>query len=137
MINTRLILAKIITQGKSEEAIQNHGNGYKTVCTSSVLRYFRVYRSDFRYSQTSDDVVKILRRKGFTVRSRFSSIKRGSTVGSVRKQLKKRTEEGLGYLIQVEGHMLLLDINGQTIVDTDERLRDKRKIKAIYLAQRG
>ena len=34
-------------------------------------------------------------------------------------------------MIRVKGHALLLDYNGNTIVDTDSRVRDRRKVLDI------
>jgi hypothetical protein len=53
-------------------------------------------------------------------------------VGSVRAKLAQHSEGALSYVIRVDGHVLLLDHTGQTIIDTDARQRDKRKIINIY-----
>ena len=85
----------------------------------------------FKYSQTCIDVVSILRRKGFSVRSRLSSIAKGSTVGGVKRQGLERGT----YLIHVDGHVLLINEN-MTLVDTDSRVIDRRKIKKIWLVKK-
>jgi hypothetical protein len=52
------------------------------------------------------------------------------TVGSVRKEIASYTDytEDTMYLIQVMGHVLLLNSNGQTVVDTSPRKVDRRKV---------
>jgi hypothetical protein len=42
----------------------------------------------------------------------------------------------IAYVIRVEGHVLMIDRNGKTLVDTAPRKRDKRKvldITGVYL----
>ena len=128
-VSIRQIRAKRIIKG-NPHLEKAHNKGLKTACTSACLKYFGIELNEYHYSQTLADVINILRRKGFSVRSRFSSIRKRSTVGSVRKQLEKF---GVGtYLIRVDGHVLLLNESGETIVDTDSRKRDRRKILNIY-----
>jgi len=114
----------------TEDLARLHNGGIKTACTSACLTYFGIDQDQYRYSQFLSDMLSILRRKGFNCRSRKSSIKPGSTIGSVRGQLKKL---GYGiYLVNVSGHVLLMDQNGKTIIDTDPRKRDRRRIIKIY-----
>ncbi len=128
MINRKEIAKKIINGSETKAEI--HNGGMKTACTSQCLAYFGIGLDDFRYSQYLKDVLSILRRHGHSCRSRKSSIKKGSTVGSVRRQLSK-LGKGI-YLIRVDGHVMLLDETGRTVVDTDPRKRDRRKILNIY-----
>jgi hypothetical protein len=121
--------AKTVVKGR-EDLYKAHNGGKKTGCTSACLAYFGIGLSDYRYSQTCTDVVNVLRRKGYTVRSRLSSVKRGSTVGGLRKQLAK-LGKGI-YLVRVPGHVLLLNEKGETVVDTDSRKRDRRKVDRLY-----
>lgn len=128
MVDRKQVASRVVKGNKRLSKV--HNGGYKTCCTSACLAHFGIDLNGFRYSQYTKDVVAILRRKGYTVRSRLSSVKRGSTVGSVRKQLSK-LERGV-YLVEVKAHVLLLNHDGKTIVDTDPRKRDKRKIKKLY-----
>jgi hypothetical protein len=90
----------------------------------------------------TQDVVNILRRKGWSCRSRKSSLKKGCTVGGARKRLSILTHSELVdgaipiYLIQVKGHVLLLNALGTTVVDTDQRAADRRKIVKIFKVTR-
>ena len=72
-----------------------------------------------------------MRRKGFSVRSRKSALKVNgkTTIGQLRKALiafdgnqKNR------YYVGVVGHAMVLNGAGQTVVDTDPRARDRRKV---------
>jgi hypothetical protein len=86
----------------------------------------------------TQDVVNILRRKGWSCRSRKSSLPTGCTVGGARKRLSILTHNELvdgvipTYLVQVKGHVLLLNALGTTVVDTDQRAADRRKIVKIF-----
>ena len=55
------------------------------------------------------------------------------TVGAIRSKIRalKDPDDTL-YLVRVEGHVLLLDRAGNTIVDTDRRVRDKRKVLRVH-----
>jgi len=131
-----------------QEINKRHGCGLKTGCTSACLEYFGITGKEFRYSQFTKDVVAILRRKGWSVRSRRSSIPKRATVGGIRNKLRALTLDEMvvagrhgstinsrlipTYLVQVEGHVLLLNGIGSTVVDTDPRKNDRRKVLRIY-----
>lgn len=117
---------QIATKIENGDARQN---GMRTICTSAVLNEFWIV--DYRYSQTLTDVVNLLRRNGYAVRSRKSACK-GATVGKVRGMIRKISKKGGKFLVFVDRHVLLLNSTGKTIVDTDPRVRDARKIIAIY-----
>ena len=57
-------------------------------------------------------------------------------MGGVRAIIAKMDDPSHAlYLVIVDGHMLMLDRNGKTIVDTAPRLRDARRvidIKAVW-----
>lgn len=109
----------------------DHGDGRKTACTSTVLEYFGIDKGSYHYSQFLDDVVAILRRRGYSVRSRRSSIPKRSTVGSIRNRLNK-IDAGI-YIVQVPGHVMIMDSEGRTVVDTAPRKRDRRQVTHLYL----
>lgn len=101
----------------------------KTGCAAACVYFFNALEN-VRYLHKISDIVRAVRGAGWTVRSRMSSIKKDSTVGSVRPQLAKL---GAGYyLIRVDGHALVMLHTGETVVDTDPRKRDRRKITHIY-----
>lgn len=105
-----------------------HGNGFKTACTRAVLRFFNILACDYKYSQTLQDVVNILRRRGFSVRSRTSSIRKGV---SVDRLLKSRKLEHGYHVIFVNGHVLLAT-RDEILVDTaDSRNRIVQKVYKV------
>ena len=117
------------------EKEQGAENRFKSVCTSTVLKHFGIDRSQYRYSQIAGDVESILRRKGYSVRSRKSQA--GSvSVGGLRKKIQDGKIDLANcrrILVRVKGHVLLLDRDGNTVVDTDPRTRDRRPVLGVYI----
>lgn len=106
----------------------------KTVCTSHVLAALGIDQSEYRYSATEPQMMAVARRcwSCRSVRSRLAS---KATVGGSRAaldQLSKSDREIVAYIVIVDGHALLLDTSGRTIVDTSPRKRDARRIVSIY-----
>jgi len=103
------------------------------------LAHFGIYSDEFKYSQYTKDVVAVLRRKGWSVRSRLSSLPKRVSVGRACERLAKISHDEYHldkrlpvYLIQVAGHVLLVNALGTTLVDTDPRKRDRRPVQKIY-----
>jgi len=113
--------------------LQGDKHKFKTVCTTAVARFFDA-DSGVHYLHSMEDLVRAVRKKGFTVRSRKSSVK-GTTVGKIRSEIPKLGKDGY-YIVRVTGksggHVLLLDNTGKTVVDTAPKLRDTRKITHLY-----
>lgn len=129
--------------------------GAKTVCTSAVLAAFGIDACTYHYSGQLKLRCNILRKNGWAARSRNSHLRRvykfskkvkipsgPKSVGQARKIIARINKDepetnawgdplGTRYMIRVEKHALLLDYHGKTIVDTDPRLRDKRKVSDI------
>ena len=91
------------------------------------------------YLHTIKDVVRAARNR-YTVRSRLSSV-RGSSVGAIRSELARVSEKVpghvLGYVVRVPGHAMLLRPCGDTLVDTDPRKRDRRRVTHLYVVYEG
>jgi len=109
----------------------------KTVCTGAVLGFFGISASKFRYCMCTTDVKRIFRNNGFAVRSRLSKFKKAKTIGQLRREICEKADEGrvVWSSVGVPGHALLLNNNGEPVVDTDPRQRDARRIvhvSAIY-----
>jgi hypothetical protein len=105
----------------------------KTVCTSTVLGHLGISPGSYRYSGEEDQILAILRRHGYAVRSRMSRLEDSPSVGRSRTKIQRmRDPLGTMYLVIVKGHALLLNQEGRTVVDTDPRLRDSREILSIY-----
>ena len=102
--------------------------GFKTVCTGAVLRYLGIYSTEYRYAQTISDTVRIIRNKGYYCHSRKSKYK--GTVSQIK--LKVYKERGL-YLVWIKGHVLLINFEGYTIIDTSEKFTKGKQIKGIWL----
>lgn len=105
----------------------NPENANQNICTQRVCDALGV-SSVVRYLHTVGDVKRAAGTK-YSVRSVKSKAK-GSTVGAIRKNLSKIGAKA--YLIHVQGHVLLLSRDGLTIVDTDPRIRDKRKVLGVW-----
>lgn len=130
--------------------------GSKTVCTSAVLAAFGIDSCTYHYSGYLKQRLQILNKNGWAARSRNSHIRRGfralkykgisktqtRSVGQVRRILALVNRgnpeanawgdpQGTRYMIRVEGHALLLGYDGSTLVDTDPRARDRRKVLDI------
>lgn len=111
----------------------NRENPNKNKCAIAVANALGV-KDETRYLHTWDDLQRAIRKLWSfrSVKSKLRVIRGRTTVGSVRSKLAKHNEGALAYVIRVDGHVLLLDHNGQTIMDTDARERDKRKIVNVY-----
>ena len=126
--------AGLAARGVSEHRWFQGGKQGKTVCTSAVLAAFGIDACEYHYSGYLDQRLNILRKFGWSARSRNSKLRKNESVGAARKliaQHKWGDPPGTRYMIRVKGHALLLDYDGNTIVDTDPRLRDRRKVLDI------
>lgn len=107
----------------------NSDNANKNVCALAVAKALQV-QSTTRYLHTMGDLLRASRKK-WDVRSHNSCTQaKGKTVGAIRHTLSKYGASA--YIVHVEGHVLLLNDSGKTIVDTTRQSRDTRKIKSIY-----
>ena len=117
-----------------------HASGRrKTVCTSAVLASFGIHHSEFHYAENATTVKNVLRRKGFSVRSRKSAFKVNgkTTIGQLRKAILKADGNPKNrFYVGVIGHAMVLNGSGQTVVDTDPRTRDRRKVVHVSMVAR-
>ena len=116
-----------MTRSQHRKKSNNPENRAQNLCALSVAKYLGV-NGLVTYLHTMPDLVRATR-KAYTVRSRKSSV-RANTVGKARKTLANL--DGRYYMVRVKDHVLLLDTNGNTLIDTDPRKRDKRKITHLY-----
>lgn len=107
----------------------------RTPCAGAILSYFGIENGSTWNNRTKQNVWdNTLRRNGYSVRSRNSKIKPGSTAGSVRNTLANiATDEPQieAFVVRVQGHVLLMDRLGRTIVDTSPRKRDRRRVLGV------
>lgn len=108
----------------------------KTVCVTACLTHLGIPFDAFRVTSTSRNIHAwegVVRRNGFAMRSRLSSVGKNPTVGNIRTKLSKLEDpQGTRYLVRVRGYLLMLDINGKTIVDTAPRKRDARRVLRVW-----
>jgi len=113
---------------------------FKGVCVSKCLAYVGIDPSQYQSTWTdrtgNNATHGILRRFGFAVRSRKSYIPKRATVGGIRKSIQKLNDpKGTVYFVSVNSHLLALDQDGKTVIDTAPRKRDSRRvvdIKAVF-----
>jgi hypothetical protein len=111
----------------------------KTICVTAVLTSLGVPASSFHYTGSIANGRRnaILNRNGFACRSRMSKIGKNCSIGKARKKIAKLNEgSSVKYMVAVmygnARHLMLLDHEGKTLVDTDPRKVDKRRIMAIH-----
>lgn len=107
---------------------------HRTPCASAVLAYFGVTGVTWNNRTRQNVWPDTLRRNGYAVRSRMSKVGKGKTVGGIRATLAKVADaepEILAFVVRVEAHVLIVDRTGRTIVDTDPRKRDTRKVLGV------
>ena len=108
----------------------------KTPCATAALEYFGVQNGVTWNERTRKNVWSdTLRRAGYSVRSKMSGLlKSEKTVGAARKRLAMLSEADpsvIAFVVSVEGHVLVVNRDGETVVDTDPRRQDRRKVLAL------
>jgi len=106
----------------------NAENPNKNICAFRVARMLGVDQ-EVRYLHTIEDLKRAARSR-FSIRS-VKSMAKADTVGAARQNLNGQNG-AIGYIVWVQGHVLLLGSQGETIIDTDPRKKDRRKIRGIY-----
>lgn len=115
-----------IMRDKLRAQSNNRENPNKNKCALAVARTLGV-DNEVRYLHTMTDLKRAIS-KQYSLRSVKSMVK-SDTVGGARKNLDGRA---FAYIVMVKDHVLLLSRVGRTVIDTDPRLRDKRKILGIW-----
>jgi len=115
-----------VMRDKLRSQSNNRDNPNKNRCALEVARILGV-DNEVRYLHTLDDLKRAVSKR-FSMRSVKSMVK-SDTVGGARKNLDGRA---FAYVVMVDEHVLLLNREGQTVIDTDPRLRDKRKLLGIW-----
>ena len=119
----------------SNHVFTKSGN-FKGVCVSAVLLALGIRPDQYKYTwstKAGNNYDNILRRFGYNVRSRKSVFKKATTVSQVCKLIKKYDKDSRDtyYMISVSSHVLLVASNGNVIVDTASRVRDRRKVLSV------
>lgn len=113
----------------------NTRNRNKNVCGLAVASALGVQNAT-RYLHTWGDLQRAIRTT-WSFRSVKSALRvktNETSVGAMRKAIRNHNPEGtlMSYVVMVEGHVLMLNNDGTTAIDTDPRKRDCRKVKAVY-----
>jgi len=117
-----------MTRRSSYKAASNNSdNRCKNICALAVVSALGL-ENTVRYLHTYEDVKRACR-NSFSVRSVKSMVK-SKTAGGARKMMSELGAKY--YIVWVDGHVLMMDALGKTIVDTAPRLRDRRKIVQIH-----
>lgn len=117
-----------MTRNERRADSNNPDNTNKNICALEVAKYLCVHNT-VHYLHTINDLVRAARNK-YIVRSRKSLLAKG-TIGKTRKAIEAKGD-ALFYIAHVKGHVLLLNREGRTIVDTAPRKKDKRKVYNLY-----
>lgn len=126
-----------LVRQKLIDVSNNDKNRNKNVCALAVAKTLGVDGAT-RYLHTWDDLARAVRSM-WSFRSVKSAIKlkRGDTVGSIRKRVEQHFQENehkgiFMYAVRVDGHVILMGTKGQTWVDTAPKKRDRREVLEIY-----
>lgn len=92
----------------TDEERKIHGGGFKTVCTGSVLKFFGVSPSSYRYCQDTGDMARIFRRNGW----RMNFQRKKDYVGQHYHKLNQFFARGF-YCVLVDGHVFLIYIDDE------------------------
>ena len=122
----------------SEHIIHKSGS-MKTVCVTACLTTlgvpFESFTTTYSTRTGKNTALQVLNSNGFSARSRKSKMPKNPTIGVCRKAIKKLNENTI-YYVCVTGsnwaHAMLLDNEGNTIIDTAPRKKDKRRVTSIH-----
>jgi hypothetical protein len=118
-----------MTRQAQKEASNNKRNPNQNVCAQAVARSLGV-ADDVRYLHTIEDLKRAVGKR-WSCRSVKSSLK-SKTAGGSRKAMKAHDQGAMFYVMWVPGHVLLMDRDGDTIVDTAPRKADRRKVLGCW-----
>lgn len=123
-------ISKRILRDLYRATSNNLKNPNKNICAKAVASAFGRADSKVRYLHTSEDVVRAVRKNGFIVS------KQKGTKGQAVCQIDHENTDGLvGWIVEVDGHILALSPDGQGGVDTDPPKKgwaDIRPIKNLW-----
>ena len=110
----------------------NATNPNQNVCGQAVCRALGVADA-VRYIHTMDDILRAAR-LAWSARSRMSKLGKRRSVGAARALCAKvaREEGARAFIASIKGHVLLLDHNGETLIDTAPRSRDRRQLDGLW-----
>tara|TARA_R110000851_G_scaffold324515_1_gene491863 strand:+ start:261 stop:674 length:414 start_codon:yes stop_codon:yes gene_type:complete len=120
-----------------------YGKGSKTVCVSTCLSFFNIPSNAYTYTSSDKNIFtykNVLRKFGYSVRSRRSEFKalKIITMTQLRRNMKKSIYTKNDYFIvsgyqTKKAHLMVLDGNGETIIDTAEGM--KWRIRGVSIVE--
>tara|TARA_B100000780_G_C20913051_1_gene363572 strand:+ start:133 stop:723 length:591 start_codon:yes stop_codon:yes gene_type:complete len=129
----QLKLTTMTTATMQNRTLQNHikhSKGSKTVCVTTCLNFFNIPFDSYHYTSSDrnrDTYKSVLRRFGWSVRSKKSEFKalKSITMTQLRRNMKKSIYSCSDYFIvhgyqSKVGHLMVLNGNGETVIDTAE-----------------
>jgi len=119
------------------EVIKHRSGNLKTYCVGRVLEYVGIPQTAYKWTwneKTKKNVWKgILNRHGVRYKSVRSKFKKGRISVAHVKRLASLVLDTTLYIVQVKGHVLLINGQGEIRVDTDHREKnDRRPVLGIY-----
>ena len=107
----------------------------RTPCASAALAYFGVTGTTWNARTKKNVWENTLRRAGYAGRARASKLPKNPTVSRIRQRVAEiaaNEPQIKGFVVRVPGHVLVMNRQGQTVRDTDPRVRDRRRVLGIY-----
>lgn len=107
-----------------------------TPCATAALNFFNVSGVTWNDRTKRNVWEDTLRRAGYSVRSRLSKLHptRLVTVGAARKKIAQIAEAEpaiIAFVGRVDGHVIVIGRDGQTLVDTAPRKNDRRTLVGL------
>ena len=130
-------------QNKASREVHRQGSNNKENPNQNICAYAVAcaggVEDSVKYLHTIDDLKRAYQSR-FSLASRLSMFGgRNASVAKAKAMMRElpnplnsRGSECRGYLVWIEGHIILTDCNGNVIVDTDPRKSDRRKVQGIW-----
>jgi hypothetical protein len=121
----------MMTRAEHQASSNNQDNTNKNWCALKVAEACGV-ADKVRYLHTWGDMKRAMQTK-YSFRSNKSSHK-AKTVSQFMKSIKTNPDPRnvLGYVMMVDGHVMLASRWGEMVVDTDPRKSDRRVVREFY-----
>ena len=118
------------------QPIKMTGTHQRTPCASAVLAHFGASGITWNNRTQRNVWDDTLRRHGYAVRSRTSQLpSKGRTVAGIRQKLAQIAAgepQIQAFAVTVRGHVLVVDRNGQTVVDTAPNYTRRKQVVTVH-----
>lgn len=130
---------------KLEDHIK-HTKGTKTVCVSTCLAYFDICPTTYNYTSSNKNrhtYLNVLRRNGYSVRSRKSEFKVKpfrSSMTALINEIKASKYSASDHFIVCgvqtkKAHLMVVNGNGLVVIDTAPKRR--WKVESVYIVEKA